>query len=114
MTSYPPEETKPLQIEELGKGRYRVQSQSDFSIFYLVKWWDREARYSCSCKDGTFRDNPEKPCKHIRGVKEKHAQVCNLCASKGEWHESMKAPWNPKVTIFICDHCDEFLRKFYS
>jgi hypothetical protein len=108
------EDPKPLQIEPLGKGRYKVRSQSDPKLDYLVKWIDREGRYTCDCKDGTFRDNPEKPCKHIRGVKEKFAKVCNLCASKGEWHESMKAPWDQKVTIYICNKCDESLRKFYS
>ena len=113
-TTYPPEEIKPLIVQPLSRGRWKVQSQTDPATFYLVKWWSEEKLFSCDCPFGTHNSNSEKFCKHVREIRAKYSDVCNLCAQKGIYEDSFAAPWDLKVTLFLCDRCDAWLAERYQ
>ena len=60
-------------IIERGYGRYDVQSAFDKDIFYLVKFWEAENRYSCRCPDGEKRNL--QGCWHIAEVVRRYGDM---------------------------------------
>ena len=56
-----------VRIDELGT--YKVQSETDISKFYIVKFMDGTPVY-CTCPDWSYRSqtNPDHICKHQRSI----------------------------------------------
>lgn len=58
-----------MKVRHIGPGRWKVTSETDPLIEYLVKWYEEEKRFTCDCPFGNLgTDRLQKYCKHVNEI----------------------------------------------
>ncbi|MGI0092074.1 MAG: hypothetical protein ACREBS_10225 [Nitrososphaerales archaeon] len=61
-----------MNIEQIGEGRWKVQSRTQKDASYLVKFWAEKNYYSCDCSWGLYSaERTGSPCAHVKEVIER-------------------------------------------